>query len=89
MPFPEPFTDYLTERLARPLPGQSAQYKMASLRRMEELGLYAVPPPDVKIAAVLLLLFEQNQVWHLSLIQRTVNIRDRHSGQISFSGWPL
>lgn len=86
MPHSEPFPDFLEKRLASPLPGQAAQYKMASLRRMEELGLRATPPPDVKIAAVLLLLFLQNTKWHLSLIQRTVNLQDRHSGQISFPG---
>ncbi len=86
MSFPEPFPEFLAQRLAQPLPGQEAQYKMASMRRMEELGLRATPPPDVKIAAVLLLLFTQNRQWHLSLIQRSVNLNDRHSGQISFPG---
>ncbi|MEO6039871.1 MAG: CoA pyrophosphatase [Saprospiraceae bacterium] len=86
MSFPEPFSDFLAERLLHPLPGQPAQYKMASLRRVEELGLRSTPPPDVKTAAVLLLLFTQQGTWHLSLIQRTVNLKDRHSGQISFPG---
>lgn len=86
MSFPEPFADFLTERLSNPLPGQPAQYKMASLRRVEELGMQSAPPADVKIAAVLLLLFPQQDNWHLTLIQRTVNQQDRHSGQISFPG---
>jgi len=86
MSFPEPFPDHLATCLARPLPGPSAQYKMASLRRLEELGLQAAPPPNVKLAAVLLLLFFQEKNWHLTLIQRTVNPQDRHSGQISFPG---
>lgn len=86
MSFPEPFPDFLAARLAQPLPGQPAQYKMASLRRMQELDLPSAPPADVKTAAVLLLLFPQNGNWHLTLIQRTVNLQDRHSGQISFPG---
>lgn len=86
MLFPDPFPDYLAAGLARMLPGQPAQYKMAGLRRLEERGLQATPPSDVKLAAVLILLFMQDQTWHLTLIQRTVNPRDRHSGQISFPG---
>ncbi|MEO6760235.1 MAG: hypothetical protein ABIO24_12330, partial [Saprospiraceae bacterium] len=65
MSFPEPFPDFLSERLAQPLPGQTAQYKMASLRRMEDLGLHATPPLNVKVAAVLLLLFFQKETWRL------------------------
>ena len=48
--------------------------------------MQSAPPADVKIAAVLLLLFPQQDNWHLTLIQRTVNQQDRHSGQISFPG---
>ncbi len=86
MSFPEPFADYLAKCLAQPLPGQTAQYQMASMHRLQQLELPTVPPSDVKMAAVLILLFTQAETWHLTLIQRTVNPQDRHSGQISFPG---
>ncbi len=86
MSLPESFPDHLAAALAHPLPGQPAQYKMATLHRLEQLGLPAAPPVNVKLAAVLLLLFLQDQTWHLTLIQRTINPQDRHSGQISFPG---
>lgn len=78
--------EYLSRRLQQPLPGPSAQYKMASLRRMEELGLLPAPPPDAKVACVLNLLHWQEGRWHTVLIQRSANPRDRHGGQVSFPG---
>lgn len=78
--------DLLRTRLARPLPGREAQYQMASLRRLEELGPNPVPPPDAKVACVLNLLHRRGDAWHTVLIQRTTNPRDRHSGQVSFPG---
>ncbi len=84
----ETLPERLRERLAAPLPGQPAQYKMASLRRMEELGVRSAPPPDVKVACVLLLLHRQpdDDLWRMVFIQRSENPHDRHSGQISFPG---
>lgn len=83
-----PFIDHLRERLAAPLPGRDAQYQMASLRRLQELGAYNDPPPDARVACVLHLLHrrDENDPWRTVLIQRTANPRDRHSGQISFPG---
>ncbi len=78
--------DLLRTRLAGPLPGREAQYKMASLRRLQELGPNPAPPPDAKIACVLNLLHRRGDAWHTVLIQRTANPRDRHSGQVSFPG---
>ena len=84
--FQDTLVDTLRTRLAGPLPGREAQYKMASLRRLEELGPHHVPPPDAKVACVLNLLHRQGDTWHTVLIQRSTNPRDRHSGQISFPG---
>ena len=81
------FIDLLRVRMAGPLPGRDAQYKMASLRRLQELGPYTGPPPDAKVACVLNLLhWREAKGWHTVLIQRTSNPRDRHSGQVSFPG---
>lgn len=80
------FIDLLRRRLAGPLPGREAQYKMASLRRLQELGHTPAPPPDARVACVLNLLYRHEGEWHTILIQRTANPRDRHSGQVSFPG---
>ena len=78
--------ELLRKRLAAPLPGRAAQYRMASMHRLEELGYNPVPPPDAKVACVLKLLYRRDNAWHTLLIQRTQNPRDRHSGQVSFPG---
>jgi len=82
----EYFAAYLRLRLAGPLPGREAQYQMASMRRLEELGVNPVPPSDARIACVLNLLHWHQDHWRTVLIERTVNPRDRHSGQVSFPG---
>jgi 8-oxo-dGTP pyrophosphatase MutT (NUDIX family) len=62
---------------------------MASLRRLQELGGASgsfSPPPNVKRAAVTLLLFREAGDWRVVLIRRTANPHDVHSGQLSFPG---
>lgn len=59
---------------------------MAFARRAEELRLNPAPPPDARVACVLNLLHRHEGHWRTVLIQRTVNPRDRHSGQVSFPG---
>lgn len=76
----------LRDRLSGPLPGRDAQYKMASLRRLQELEFTPAPPPDARVACVLNLLHLHEGRWHTILIERTANPRDRHSGQVSFPG---
>ena len=83
------FVDSLRRRLAEPLPGREAQFKMASLRRLQELSPHPAPPASAQIACVLALLFRQKNTWHTVLIERTANPRDRHSGQVSFPGGRL
>ncbi|MCK6693148.1 MAG: CoA pyrophosphatase [Thermoanaerobaculia bacterium] len=82
----QPFIDMLRDRLSGPLPGRDAQYKMASLRRLQELEFTPAPPPDARVACVLNLLHLHEGRWHTILIERTANPRDRHSGQVSFPG---
>ena len=80
------FIQTLRTRLAAPLPGREAQYKMAFAHRVEELKRRLNPPDNAKTACVLLSLWQELGVWHTALIRRTENPRDRHSGQISFPG---
>lgn len=82
----QPFIDMLRDRLTGPLPGRDAQYKMASLRRLQELEFTPASPPDARVACVLNLLHLHEGRWHTILIERTANPRDRHSGQVSFPG---
>lgn len=77
---------HLRTRLSGPLPGRAAQYRMASTRRLEELQQLPAPPSDARIACVLNLLHRQGDEWRTVLIRRSVNPRDRHSGQVSFPG---
>lgn len=73
----------LQDRLRGPLPGQTAQFRMAHAIRQQ------VPPPpsSAKIASVLALFYPKNERWHLVLIERVShNPNDRHGGQISFPG---
>jgi 8-oxo-dGTP pyrophosphatase MutT (NUDIX family) len=80
------FIEQLQARLAEPLPGKEAQLKMGFARRVEELRLNPVTPPHAKVACVLNLLHWSEGAWRTLLIQRTLNPRDRHSGQVSFPG---
>ena len=79
--------DELTERLRTalraPLPGESAQYRMAHQARRGYLTIR----PDAREAAVLALLYPHREEPHLVLIQRpSRDPRDPHQGQISFPG---
>jgi 8-oxo-dGTP pyrophosphatase MutT (NUDIX family) len=82
-----PWINRLRARLQEPLPGPPAQYKMASLRRLEELAtLRYAPPDDARVACVLNLIHWRDGAWRTVLIQRATNPRDRHSAQVSFPG---
>jgi 8-oxo-dGTP pyrophosphatase MutT (NUDIX family) len=81
----EDFITNLQQKLSQPLPGERGQAKMANFKRQIELAQRPMPD-NHKVACVMLLLFLKNEKWHLILIQRTKNPRDKHSGQISFPG---
>ena len=66
------------------LPGQESQFKMAHVLRKEANLNSNIQ--EAREAAVMLLLFPRNDVWHTVLIQRTTTENDKHSGQISFPG---
>ena len=82
----DPFIQTIRDRLAAPLPGREAQYKMAFAHRVEELKRRLSPPDNAKTGCVLIALWKTEEIWHTALIRRTENPRDRHSGQISFPG---
>lgn len=73
---------HLNQRLELPLPGKAQQFRMAHLSRIAEMPMRS----DVRNAAVLILLYEQMQSWHLVLIRRKTIEGDVHAGQISFPG---
>lgn len=73
----------LTERLKYPLPGREAQSKFEP-----ELSFgrhYAPPPPNARRAAVLALLYPQDDAWILPLTVRPTTMTD-HAGQVSLPG---
>ncbi|MDX2135750.1 MAG: CoA pyrophosphatase [Saprospiraceae bacterium] len=85
--FESGFPELVQARLAAPLPGRDAQYRMASLRRREDNEqFYTQPTTDARVASVLNLLHYHEGQWRTVLIQRTSNPKDRHSGQVSFPG---
>jgi 8-oxo-dGTP pyrophosphatase MutT (NUDIX family) len=79
-----PLIQSIRQALLKPLPGISVQYKMAHVER--RVVLEKPIPTDVRNAAVLILLFQKNWIWHFILIRRTAIDGDVHSGQISFPG---
>jgi len=72
----------LQQNLQRPLPGREAQLLMAPISRRR----YMEAPEHARQAGVLATLFQKNGDWHVVLIERNPNDRDRHGGQISFPG---
>ncbi len=81
------FLDNLKKRLAEPLPGMEAQFRMAHVFRKTGTDLRYDVPADARVAAVICLLFWRKNEWRLALIERTSgNPNDRHAGQISFPG---
>jgi 8-oxo-dGTP pyrophosphatase MutT (NUDIX family) len=70
-------------QLKNPLPGEDAQYRMATLGRYRRI----TPPVTAVNAGVLALFFPKGDQWHIVLIERTSrHAQDRHRGQISFPG---
>jgi 8-oxo-dGTP pyrophosphatase MutT (NUDIX family) len=74
---------WLADRLARPLPGPTAQSRFAP-----ELNYgrhRSAPFPDTRPAAVLILLFPQQNQWMIPLTVRPETM-STHAGQVSFPG---
>jgi 8-oxo-dGTP pyrophosphatase MutT (NUDIX family) len=75
----------LRTAFSAPLPGLEAQLAMAHELRVQELERYIVAS-DHKIAGVVMLIFAEGGELKTTLITRTLNPRDVHSGQVSFPG---
>jgi 8-oxo-dGTP pyrophosphatase MutT (NUDIX family) len=74
----------LCRALTGPLPGLSAQLRMAPEPRKEEL-LHFVKPVNPKVAGVLILLYPTTDGLTLALTRRTDSV-EYHRGQISLPG---
>ena len=78
------FIEKLKLQLARPLPGEAAQYRMASPRR-QSIKDELLFPKDPKHGAVLILLFPiEDKIFTLLMLRP--DEQGVHSGQVSFPG---
>jgi 8-oxo-dGTP pyrophosphatase MutT (NUDIX family) len=68
-------------KLNLPLPGLSAQLKMAPPMRTKNIPI----PTDARIGAVMILVYKKNDHWHTLFIERAKD-GNTHSGQIAFPG---
>ena len=75
----------IKKRLSQPLPGWESQKKMAVMPINPVTRLAFIPPADAKLAAVAIILFEEENTLKFFLTKRTSNV-DHHKGQISFPG---
>ncbi len=82
----EQFIYLLSEKLTEPLPGESAQLKMASIRRLREIIKISSRDNAIR-SSVLILLFPGNNAdeFYSVLIQRP-SYEGVHGGQISLPG---
>ena len=69
--------------LTRPLPGVTAQVRLAPPYRLEQL--YQAPPADARPAGVLIAVYPRDEALHFLLTRRTDGV-DKHKGQISLPG---
>ena len=71
--------------LKKPLPGLTAQIKLAPREAYRMESLRATPPADARVAGVLILLYPHDGEWRFPLMKR---VEDGlvHSGQISLPG---
>jgi 8-oxo-dGTP pyrophosphatase MutT (NUDIX family) len=77
--------DDVRQALERPLPGLSAQARMAPPYRREQVETALNPPADCKQAGVLVLLYPQDGQLCFPLTRRPDNV-EFHKGQISLPG---
>ena len=77
--------DEVRRALQRPLPGLSAQVRMAPPYRRKQAEIVLNPPTDCKQAGVLVLLYPQDGQLYFPLTRRPDNV-EFHKGQISLPG---
>lgn len=68
-----------------PLPGLETQLKMAAVERLEELQRVTLEHKTPRRAAVMMLIYPNNDNAHFVLIER-MESKGAHSGQIAFPG---
>jgi 8-oxo-dGTP pyrophosphatase MutT (NUDIX family) len=78
------FISRLQQLLAQPLPGETAQYRMAPSYR-PKLSKEQIAALNPKISGVLLLLYEKENQYYVVLTERK-KYDGVHSGQMSFPG---
>jgi 8-oxo-dGTP pyrophosphatase MutT (NUDIX family) len=77
------FINQVSEKLKKPLPGHSAHIKMIVGNRKPASEI--IPNSNLRIGAVLILLYPNKEEWHTVLMKRPI-YNGIHSGQISFPG---
>lgn len=81
---PTTLINHLKHRLALPLPGKEAQYKMANMERKLSLNSYKTLGA-ARWGSVLILLYEEDDTIRFPLILRA-DYEGVHSGQVAFPG---
>ena len=81
----EPFLRQIRHDLAGPLPGKTAQYRMAPQMRLGDAESYESPRADARSGGVLALFYPEGDCLNLPLILRPTYI-GVHSGQVGFPG---
>jgi len=80
----ETLIEGVRRQLTEPLPGEEAHYRMSSYTRKNPELRNIKPRGDVRVAAVLAMLYPKDGEPHISLMQRTD--KGAHAGQVSFPG---
>ena len=75
----------IKRRLLKELPGWKSQRKMAVMPINAVTRLAFYPPSNAKLAAVAIILFQEDQKLKFFLTRRTSNV-DHHKGEISLPG---
>ncbi|HPE86201.1 MAG: CoA pyrophosphatase [Bacteroidia bacterium] len=78
------YIENIIEALQTALPGPKAHHEMLSELRVKELSIFTHPVPAVD-AAVLILLYQEDNRWWFPLIKRVTD-NHVHSGQIALPG---
>lgn len=78
------FIEKLKFRLSQPLPGETAQYKMAPTYR-PRIDWETIHAQNPRIGGVMILLYEKQDEWFTVFTQRR-KYEGVHSGQMSFPG---
>jgi 8-oxo-dGTP pyrophosphatase MutT (NUDIX family) len=79
------FLEIIPKLKKMPLPGEKAQLEMAAVERLQELQQSHLKKQIPREAAVMMLVYNKNDVPYFALIERMIS-KGKHSGQIAFPG---